>query len=499
MIGKCKVVSAKEITRIEKLACLEGCHEEEFMERAGKGVSSRLESFVEKERLPKVVSLLTGKGNNAGDAYVAGCYLLQKGFQVKALAIYEEDKWGPLCSKQAKRFIEFGGKIHFLNKDPNFSFEGVLLDGLVGTGFTGAADGVLAQAIRLANHSNLPIIAIDVPSGLCATTGKVETVAINAVATIYLEFPKLGFFLEKGWDHVGCLWKETFGLPASYHEKIQPEAFLIEDIDAKKLLPHLRRTRNKYTAGYVQILAGSPSMTGAGGLSSYAALRAGAGIVRWFYLGSISHQPSVPLEIISTSLEKGWDIFLAERLRMDSLLVGPGMGRDKGAYKSIRKALSLCTSPVLIDADALFFLSKYPSFAIPKDSVLTPHKGELKRLLESHKLEGSFFSTCQSFVEKKNTTLLVKGAPNFLFSKGNIPYILPVGNPGMATAGSGDVLAGIIASLLAQKIEGIEAAILGCFLHGFSGDLAAQDKTPYCLIASDIIEYLPKAFTQLLK
>lgn len=498
MIGKIKVVSAKEIMRIEKQACLEGCDEEEFMEKAGKGVSLRVESFVQKENLPKVVTLLTGKGNNAGDAYVAGYYLLQKGFQVKALAIYEEDKWGPLCHKQAKRFIKSGGEVHFLELDNTFPLEGVLLDGLVGTGFTGAADGALAKAIHIANHSNLPVIAIDVPSGLCSTTGKVETVAINAVATIYLEFPKIGFFLEKGWDHVGSLWKETFGLPLSYHEKIQPEAFLVEDIDVKKLLPQLSRTRNKYTAGYVQVLAGSPSMMGAGGLSSYAALRTGAGIVRWFYLGSITHHPSVPLEIISTSLEKGWDIFLEQRLRMNSLLIGPGMGRDKGAYKSIRKALSFCTSPVLIDADALFFLSKYPSFEIPKESVLTPHKGELKRLLDSHKLEGTFLSTSQAFVDKKNTTLLVKGAPNFLFSPGNIPYILPFGNPGMATAGSGDVLAGIIASLLAQKIDGIESAILGCFLHGLSGDLAAQDKTPYCLIASDIIEYLPKAFAKCL-
>ncbi len=495
MTAKIKVVSAKEVIRIEKLACLEGCLEEDFMEKAGTGIADRVVSFVEKDSL---ITLLAGKGNNAGDAYVAGCHLLQRGFRVEALAIYEEETWGPLCLKQAKRFSEAGGKIHVLTDESIFPSQGILVDGLVGTGFTGAAEGPLSKAIHLANNSSLPILAIDIPSGLCATTGQVETVAIYATATIYLEFPKIGFFLEKGWDHVGCLWKETFGLPFSYQEKVVPEAFLIEESNAKALLPTLRRTRNKYSAGYVLIVAGSSSMPGAGALSSYATLRSGAGIVRWFYLGSLERHPNAPLEIISCPLEEGWDTFFSERLRMDALLIGPGLGRDKQAFKSMKKVLSSCSFPVVIDADALFFLSKYPSFPIPKESILTPHKGELKRLLDAHKIQGSFLSTCQAFVEKKNTTLLVKGAPNFLFSPGNIPCILPFGNPGMATAGSGDVLSGILASLLAQKIKEEDVAILGCVLHGLAGDLAAQDKTPYCLIASDIIEYLPKAFAKLL-
>ncbi len=494
MIGKIKVVSAKEITQIEKLACLEGCHEEEFMENAGRGIASRIESFVEQGSL---ITLLVGKGNNAGDAYVAGRYLLQKGFQVEALAIFEDEAWGPLCQSQSRRFKEAGGKISFL-EEALFPSQGILVDGLVGTGFTGSAEGSLAKVIELANSSSLPILAIDIPSGLCATTGEVLTVAIHATATIYLEFPKIGFFLEKGWDHVGCLWKETFGLPASYQEKIKPEAYLVEEVEAKALLPILRRTRNKYSAGYVLVVAGSPAMPGAGALSSYAALRSGAGIVRWFYLGEPLQHPNAPLEIISCPLEESWNTFFSERLRMNSLLIGPGLGRDKKAFKSMKKVLSSCTTPVVIDADTLFFLSKYPFFAIPEESILTPHKGELKRLVEAHKLKGSFLSICQALVEKKKTTLLVKGAPNFLFSKGNIPYILPFGNPGMATAGSGDVLSGIIASLLAQKIKREDAAILGCILHGLAGDLAAQDKTSYSLIASDIIEYLPKAFAKLM-
>lgn len=497
MIKKIKVVSAEEIRRVEKLACNEGCSEEEFMENAGRGIADRVELFMQKNQEISL-TLLAGKGNNAGDAYVAGCYLLQKGFHVEALAIYEKEEWGSLCIKQADRFRKAGGKIEVLSQDSIFPSQGILIDGLVGTGFVGAAEGVLANAISLANSSSLPILSVDIPSGLCSTTGRVEKVAIHATATIYLEFPKIGFFLEEGWDHVGLLWQETFGLPSEYQEKVKPEAFLIEEKGSGVLLPALSRTRNKYTAGYVVVVAGSSEMKGAGALSSYASLRSGAGIVKWFYSGEEERPLNAPLEIIACPLEESWDLFFSERSRMNSLLVGPGLGRDKKAFKVIKKSLDACKCPVVIDADALWFLYKKPSYTIPKQAILTPHKGELKRLLDAHKIEGSFLSNCQTYAEKKKTTLLVKGAPNFLFTQGGLPCILPFGNPGMATAGSGDVLSGILASLLAQKMEESDAAILGCILHGLAGDLAGQDKTLYCLIASDIIEYLPKAFSRLL-
>jgi NAD(P)H-hydrate epimerase len=377
--------------------------------------------------------------------------------------------------------------------------EGLILDALVGTGFKGQAGGVLAEVIERANSAKLPILSIDIPSGLCGNTGRVGTVAIVATETLYLELPKIGFFLREGWEHVGRLVRGQFGLPAEYMDLAEEEAFLVEE--AKDLLPPVRKTRNKYEAGYVLTLAGSEDFVGAGLLASYAALRSGAGIVRWFYPAEAQMGASfAPWELIKEPLEGlGVQRILEEMQRASSLIIGPGIGRDKESFKRAKAVLLKCTIPVVIDADALFFLSKHPSFPLPKNSLLTPHQGELKRLLEAESLPTEeWISSSRLLADKKEVHILVKGAPNFLFVPRSSPYILPCGNPGLATAGTGDVLAGVLGALLAQKLSCFEAAILGCLLHGIAGDEACKEKTSFCMVATDVLESLPKAFSNFL-
>ncbi len=487
-----KVISALGMTKIEGLAYAQGCVELDFMESAGISIAEHTVKFIEESKSAKVVTLLVGKGNNGGDAYVAGRKLLEKGIRVAAFHVYHIDQCGPLCRRQKELFEKAGGSVEFLHEKKEISFpqEGIILDGLVGTGFKGKAEGVLAEAISKANASSLPILAIDIPSGLNGNTGAVESVAIKASATIYLELPKLGFFLKNGWDHVGTLLKGTFGLPSSFIEQAEAEGFLVEEVDTCSFLPKMRRTRNKYEAGYVLVFAGSYAMTGAAILASHAALRAGAGMVRLFYPSEIAHLLSgAPREIIKEPFAE--DRFEEEMKRAKALIIGPGLGREKEAQKKIKKILAKTKVPSVIDADALFFLSENPSFDIPVDAVLTPHTGEMKRLLGE---ETDLFKGSQAFVEKKKTTLLLKGAPNMLFSAGKVPLILPFGHPGMAKAGSGDVLAGVLGALLAQGLSPKTAAILACYLHGKAGDIAAKEKTLFCMTASDLIESLPKAF-----
>jgi ADP-dependent NAD(P)H-hydrate dehydratase / NAD(P)H-hydrate epimerase len=494
MMQKVKVVSSKSMAEIEKIAIEEGCDELLFMEEAAASIVDFLEDFIAKKKLKKIVTILAGKGNNGGDGFVAGVKLLEKGYTVKVISIYPIKELGSICRKQQERFSSLGGEI-----SPICAIEeGVILDALVGTGFKGGAKGELAEGIFLANHAQLPIISVDIPSGLCGSTGKVETVAIEATATVYLELPKIGFFLQQGPDHVGLLAKGTFGLPPVYIEKVEPTAFLVEKEGIASLLPSLSKTRNKYLAGYVIALAGSPSMMGAGTLLSHAALKSGAGIVRWFYPeeGKDAFFPTLP-EVIRSPITISLAPLFKEMERGSCLVVGPGMGREKIAFKQIKQVLSKANLPVVIDADALFFLSKNPSFHLPLDSVLTPHMGEMKRLLG--KEEEDFLSACQRYVDGKNVTLLLKGSPNFLFRPQEPPSILPFGNAGMATAGSGDVLCGVIAAFLAQGLSPKHAALLGCFMHGLSGDLAAKDKTQFSMTASDLVEYLEKAFSYLLK
>lgn len=480
--------------KIEGLAYAQGHQELDFMERAGISIANEIEKFVLENNLARTATLLVGKGNNGGDAYVAGLKLLEKKFQVRAFHLYSMEQSGPLCREQKERFEKAGGRIDFVQegKEVFFAADGVIVDGLVGTGFKGKAEGALVDIICKANHSKLPIIAIDIPSGVSGDTGEVGSVAIQATATIYLELPKLGFFLGKGWNHVGKLIRGEFGLPPALIDQVPPDAFLIEEGGN---LPVLERSRHKYEAGYVITVAGSSSMSGAGILSSYAALKSGAGIVKWFYPPELEFLgATTPWEVIKEPFENEM-VFFKELERAKALVIGPGMGREKQERKKVKQILSECKIPCVIDADALYFLSKYPFWTLPAQSLLTPHLGELHRLLEAYAIqEGSFLSRCQALAEKKKVSILVKGGPNFLFSPREVPSILPFGNPGMATAGSGDVLSGVLAALLAQGMPVREAAILGCYLHGMAGNLAAEKYTPYCMTASDILTFLPQAF-----
>jgi NAD(P)H-hydrate epimerase len=462
------------------------------MENAGSAIAEVVENFIETNDLPKNVTLLVGKGNNGGDAFAAGAKLIERGFTVIALPIYPLDSCGPLCKTLWEKFRSRGGSIKEIQ---HFGSEGVILDGLVGTGFKGKAEGVLAQAIESANRSGLPILAIDIPSGLNGTTGEVGTVAIQATETISLGLPKSGFFLKDGWDHVGTLRYASFGLGEKYIARAKPLAFLLNDEALPGLLPPIKRSRHKYEAGYVLAIAGSPGMPGAALLSSYAVLRAGAGIVRLFHPSGMEEELSgAPFELI----RQGWDgkkmrVIAHEALRAKSMLIGPGISRTTQAKKMVQKLLENIDLPMVIDADALFFLAKNSAWKLPKGSVLTPHRGEMDLLLGKEGKQ-SYQELCQAYAEEKNVTVVLKGAPTYVYHPRTTPIIVTRGDPGMATAGSGDVLTGVIAALMAQGLDARCASALGVYLHGVSGEAASSMLTSYCMTASDLIDFLPEAF-----
>ena len=491
-MNKLPVLSATEMARIEKLAIQDGYEEDVFMEKAGASIVQALDPAW----LNQPIYLLVGKGNNGGDAFVVGRILLQQGYIVKALHFYPLEVCSPLCQKKHQAFVEQGGVVLYVSsvKELGNIQLGLLFDGLVGTGFRGAAEGILRDAIMWANQSGLPIVAIDIPSGVPGDSGKVETVAIQAMVTIYLEYPKLGFFLQDGWNYVGKLLKGSFGLPTSYLAKASQEAELLINKPGNITLP--LRTQNKYERGHVLIVAGSHTMMGAAILAAQATLRAGAGIVRLFYPQDVIIHANMPPEIICIPLTSIADLW-QEQSRARSLLLGPGMGRHDASFAVMRNVLSNVTVPCVIDADALFFLSQYPQTPLPKQALLTPHRGELQRLLKAHAIEGPFLSSCQQLVEKLQTRMLVKGAPNFFFAPHQLPCILPYGNPGMATAGSGDVLSGILAARYAIDRDLAFAACFGCYLHGLAGDIAAENVSVHALIASDLLISLPKAWNKI--
>ena len=499
-----KVVTAHEMQRIEGMAFASGSSEEQFMDNAGKAIAAILEEYIEENEIDRSVTLLVGKGNNGGDAYVAGCYLIDKGFSVQALHVYSLDTCGPLCQKMSEGFVRKGGRIKFVHTEKKLSLgtEGIILDGLVGTGFHGKPDGPLASAIEAANASGLPIIAIDIPSGLCGNSGKVESVAINAEMTIYLGCPKWGFFIEDGWNHVGDLVYADFGLPKKFIADADAIAYLVDEARLACLVPKIKRTRHKYDAGYVIGIAGSPGMPGAAILSSYATLRTGAGIIRLFHpCGMEDEFSGAPYELV----REGWNLSDNERIfaeckRADAVFMGPGLGREKRIKHMLKSILQDMPLPCVLDADALYFLAEHPSWQLPAQCILTPHRKEMARLLEMESLsqgEKPWIAACQEYSEKKQATVVLKGAPTFLFHPKTKPLIITRGDPGMATAGTGDVLTGMIAALCAQKLSCRQAAALGVALHGMAGEAAASEITSYSMTASDVMEAIPEAYLHL--
>ncbi len=492
MEGK-KVVSAQEMARIEGLACAQGASQAAFMENAGEAIAMQTAAYLAAHALEKEVTLLVGKGNNGGDAYAAGKRLLEKGFAVAAVHLFSLESCGPLCQEQCAQFKRAGGQIHFVRTEEEicFSKRGVILDGLVGTGFRGKAEGMLARAIVSANGSGLPILAIDIPSGLDGNTGAVGSVAISAAMTIYLGLPKIGFFTGQGWDHIGELASADFGLDEGFMVQAKAEAYLLDEKVLPALLPKMKRSRHKYEAGYLLALAGSPGMSGAAILSSFAALRSGAGIVRLFYPeGMEPEMACAPFELIKEPLRDEKRLWI-ESSRARAWLIGPGLGRCKGAGKILRKLLGKSALPCVLDADALFFLAEHPQWPMPPKAILTPHRQEMKRLLSGEEVS---LEACQRFASERRCTLVLKGGPTFIFHPETVPLVITRGDPGMATAGTGDVLAGMIGALLAQQLEPRSAAVLGASIHGLAGERAAERLTSYCLIASDLIENLPAVY-----
>ncbi len=482
-----KVVTPKEMASCEARAYADNFSEEAFMEQAGRGIAICVQEFIQKCALEKRVTLLCGKGNNSGDAYVAGRYLLQQNYQVFALQVTPIEKSSPLCQKNHARFLESKGQM-------TTSLQGLLLDGLFGTGFHGALEEPFASLVIRANQSQLPLIAIDIPSGLNGETGEAAGPAIQAHLTIYLGLPKTGFFLNDGWNHVGELQGVDFGLEPAYIDQAKAPFLLITGC----LLPPVKRNRHKYETGHVVGLAGSPGMPGAALLASSAALKGGAGILH------LLHPDGMQAELANSLYEVIKIPYTSPELVMEKInqakaaFIGPGLGRTAETRALLKTVLANLTVPSVIDADALTLIAE-DQLPLPPRAILTPHHGEMARLLnpahpQKNPLNADLLNRCQAYAKEKRITLVLKGGPTFIFHPEKPALVNPTGCPGMAKAGSGDVLTGLIAALLAQGADPYEAAATGVYLHGLAGEDAEREKTAYGMIASDIIAHFPAAF-----
>jgi ADP-dependent NAD(P)H-hydrate dehydratase / NAD(P)H-hydrate epimerase len=470
-----KVVTATEMARVEERAVQAGCDREGFVRQAGVRVAEVADHFGTKNGL-----LLIGKGNKGADAFAAGIALLEAGWEISAYCIGETQS--SLCMKFADQFRKAGGKFQ-----QNIGTEGLLIDGLLGTGFRGRVEGVCARMIEEANRSKIPILAIDLPSGLDGTTGESGGSTIDATITVAMGMPKIGCFLRDGWNHVGQLIVVDFGLPQRWIEEAEAVAFLPERESLRAELPLVKRTRHKYERGCVVGYAGSKKYSGAAQLASLAALRGGAGIVKLMFPAEAEREmDNVACEVVkSVWTEQEW-----QKADSDAFFIGPGLGSDAEVW--VRAHVPRIKGPSVLDAGPFLRGITFPAHAI-----CTPHRGEMMQLLQEELEEMPLLERCQTFCDERKIILILKGAPTWIFVPRKKPWLIAHGDPGMATAGSGDVLTGLLAALLAQKCQPETAAVLGAMLHALAGEAAAEKTTSYCMIARDLIDCVPEAFRRL--
>lgn len=497
-----KVVSARQMKHIESLAFRDGASEDDFMEEAGSGVALIVHDYAERYGLDRHVVLVCGKGNNAGDAYVAGIHLLHLDYDVMAFQVIPFSECSELCQQKYHRFLAEGGHVVEIENAEELALpqRGLIVDGIFGTGFHGIIDEPISTIVHVLNHSGLPIIAVDVPSGLNGETGEAVGEVICAAETAFLGLPKTGFFLRDGWNCVGKLRYIDFGLPQQYIEESESDLTMLTNDMLKPFLPKIVRSRNKYQAGYVVGLAGSLDMPGAAILSSISSLQGGAGIVRLLYPDGMQQAvASAPVELIKVPYKPTDFDFIVEQMNKASAnFIGPGMGRSTDVLKILQKVVPRLLKPCVIDADALTLWAQSDDpIQLPANTIMTPHLGEMKRLLKRDEdllIDLQTLYICQEFVDKHQVTLVLKGGPTFILHPHEPILVSPAGDPGMATAGSGDVLTGLLTALLAQGVTPHHAAALGVYLHGVAGEYAADELTPYCMVATDILYHFPNAF-----
>ncbi len=484
MSAQIPVVTAEEMARVEQWAVENGADLEAFMAAAGAHVARAARDVV--GPIPKRIALLVGKGNKGGDSFAAGLELLKAGYSVEALCAVPLAQCSALSRRFGKRFEQSGGLFRPLAKE--WGEYDLFIDGLLGTGFRGSPDAVMEEAIMRANATRKSIVAIDLPSGLNGASGVASPHTIQATQTITLGLPKIGLFLQDGWNYVGKLRIENIGLSESAMREAKPVAYVPNPSALE--LPTIVRKRHKYQRGFVVGFGGSEALKGAPKLSALAALHAGSGIVKLFSLEEIG--PVADELICQRFEEKAWNAALA---KAQAAFIGPGLGRSALAEQWCQKHIATIQQPCVIDADALHFLGKMPAHAL-----LTPHRGEMSHLLgmkQPDADDATFLRRCQEFVNSRKVVLILKGAPTWILAAGKLPTVVPHGDPGMATAGAGDVLTGIVAALLAQGKECFDAAVLGVVLHGLAGEAAAAAKTSYGYTANDLIASLPLAFKAL--
>lgn len=476
----------------------------DLMERAALSVVSKI---VDRWSTSTPVKIFAGPGNNGGDALAVARLLGERGYDVWACLFNTSGKLSSDCNINKDRLQNVKNVtfevIETQFTPPQLSKGDLVIDGLFGTGINKPLNGGFASVVKYINSSQATVVSIDVPSGLMTedNTNNVMNHIIRADYTFTFQYPKLAFFFPENEIFVGKWERLDIGLIDPEDAETQTPYHLTDINDFKPLL----KTRSKYAhkglMGHAALVAGKKYMAGAAILSARACMRGGVGklTIRTQEANVLPLQIAIPEAVLDVEGNTSYFSQTFDTSDFDALAIGPGIGTDTETAQAFIEQLSLTKLPLVLDADAINILGSHRGWInqLPRHTILTPHKKELFKLISTTRNSYEELERTRELAVRQQIFIVIKGANSAVCTPDGSVYFNCTGNPGMATAGSGDVLTGIILSLLAQDYKSDVAVRLGVCLHGLAGDLAVKDKGYEGLIASDIIEYLPKAFMEL--
>lgn len=482
------VYSAAQCRELDRIAMQDfGIPGYTLMRRAGQAAYKMLSH--QWPNLRRLV-VFAGSGNNAGDGFVIASLAKVSGMAVTVYLLSEPEKLhgdAALAYQEAKtkgvRFLNFSDQIDLQDS--------IVVDAMLGTGLGGNVRGAYSEAIELINTSTAPVLAVDIPSGLCSDTGRPLGYAVKANKTLTFIGLKQGLLTAKAANYVGKLGLDSLEIPDYVYEAVKPKAVVCSRQDIAVHLPKRHADAHKGDFGHVLVVGGDYGMAGAVAMAAEACLRVGAGLVsvatRVEHVAAlISRRP----ELMAHGVQSGQE--LAPLLSQASVVVlGPGLGQSAWSEQLFQQ-LEHCDAPVVLDADGLNLLAQNRVLEHkPRNWVYTPHPGEAARLLEQSKeqIQTDRFASVSALQAKFGGVAILKGVGSLIASSEQ-SWISPFGNPGMASGGMGDVLSGVIAGLLAQGLNLEQAAHIGVTIHGLAGDIASQGSGERGLLATDLMPAL---------
>lgn len=475
-----------------------------LMENAGRSLYEFI-TWIFKERETRKISIISGKGNNGGDGIVLARYLLNHGIDHELFLLAEINEYKKDAKTNLDIYTKSGGVPTVIEKDyaafrVKIQDSDIVVDAIFGTGLSNEIDGFNADVINLVNSSKIPVMSVDIPSGIDGTSGLSLGTSINATWTVTFGSLKRGFFQNDGIDKAGEIIVADIGLPRSLADH-KPSLNLLRNNDVR--VENFKRTKNthKGTYGHLLIVAGSTGKTGAAKMAAIAAVRAGAGLVTVAVPDSIAPAiESFTLEAMTFPLASSHGTLSAKCIQTlvdlsndkSTILIGPGISTSMDNFEIISKLLSVGKVPVIIDADGLNSICSDLSVLKKRscDIIITPHSGEMGRLLgiSAADVERNRIDVAVDFARKYNVYTILKGSKTILAMPDGNAFISPFGNPGMATGGSGDVLSGIIGGFICSGVQLSDALTTALIVHGKAGDLASEKYGQRSLAARDIIE-----------